>query len=92
MLSIFKIYRSFIIDEKDVTTVLGVINRNHKIVSELSVGNCGWGDGLEKKWFIHFYATDKTYGNIVKGLKDIGTLTLDVRPKGQVDICFERAH
>ncbi len=92
MLSIFKNdSREFILEEKDVTTVLEVINSNYKTAPRLSVGNCGWADD-PTKWFIIFNANDKIYGKVVKSLKEIGELKLDVRPGGQVDVCFERAH
>lgn len=89
MLSIFKKSREFIVDEKDVTAVISVINE-HRIFYDTRVGNCGWADEPDK-WFIVFSVNDKRYGEIVKDLKGIGKFNLDIRPGGQVDIRFERA-
>ena len=92
MLSIFKNdSREFILEEKEVTTVIEVINSNYKIPSRVLVGNCRWADD-PTKWFIIFNANDKIYGKVVKSLKELGELKLDVRPGGRVDVCFERAH
>jgi hypothetical protein len=79
----------FIIEEKDVTTVLAVIN-NHRKSFETELGNCGWAEE-PSKWFIMVYLRDKDYGKVIEELNKIGTFKLDVRPKGQVDLCFERA-
>lgn len=89
MLNILKKNYSFIVDEKDVTTVLGVINKHRKFY-DFRVGNCGWKDH-PTDWFVMFDSTAKVYGGIVRDLKQIGTFKVDVRPGGQVDIRFERA-
>lgn len=86
---LFKKYRSFIMSEKDVTTVLDVINsQSFNAIS--GVGNCGWANTPDM-WFVHFYARDKKYGEIMRKLLALGTIRPDVRPKGQVDLIFERA-
>lgn len=88
-MSIFKKCREFIIEEKDVTTVLSVIN-SHLKYSNLDVANCGWANEESSKWFVMFDANDKRYGKIVKDLSTIGEFKLDVRPKGKVDLYFVR--
>ena len=80
--------REFIVEEKDVTSVLTVVNREAKFIS-YHIGNCGWANH-PNKWFITFYATDKKYGRIMKGLTENGKFTVDVRPGGQVDLWFEK--
>lgn len=89
MLNIFKKHYHFIVEEKDVTTVLGVINKHRKLY-DVRVGNCGWKD-YPMDWFVMFDSTAKVYGEIVRDLKQIGTFEVDVRPGGQVDIRFKRA-
>ncbi len=89
-MSIFKESREFIIEERDVTTVLTVINQHTKFQHVL-VGNCGWADGEESKWYVVFDETNKQYGNIVADLSELGEFKLNVRPsKKQTDVCFER--
>lgn len=89
MLNILKKNYHFIMDEKDVTTVLGVINR-HRAGYNVRVGNCGWKDN-PTDWFVMFDSTAKVYGKIVRDLKQIGVFKVEVRPGGQVDIRFGRA-
>lgn len=79
--------RNFIVDEKDVTTILDIINRKRRQF-DYQVGSCGWSDDTAQ-WFIMFHATDKVYGDIVRELMTIGKLNVDVRPGGQVDLVFE---
>lgn len=89
-MSMFTKNREFIVDEKDVTTVLGVMNRHLRCYYSLQVGNCGWAGELANKWFIMFDSSDRQYNKIVKSLSEIGEFKLDIRPKGDVDLCFER--
>ena len=88
MSSIFKKTREFIVEEKDVIDVLKAINK-HLGWLDGQVGNCGWAEE-PTKWFITFDATDKKYGRIINDLNEIGEFKLDVRPKGQMDVYFER--
>ena len=90
MINFIRKRREFILEEKDVTTVLNAVN-SISLFSSKCAANCGWGGNEKSKWFIVFYVTDKAYGNIVKKLNTIGKFGLDVRPGGQVDITFERA-
>lgn len=78
--------RTFIVEEKDVTTVLGVISRKRRQF-DYRVGNCSWDDE-DTKWFIMFHDTDKMYGSIVKELQQIGELTVEVRPGDKVVLVF----
>ena len=89
-MSILKESREFIVEEKDVTTVLTAINQHTKF-QQVSVGNCGWGDGEESKWYVIFDASNKQYGSIVADLSELGDFRLNVRPsKKQTDVYFER--
>lgn len=47
---------SLIVEEKDVTKTLKVINKHHRFVPDMQVGNCDWADDTNK-WFIHFTTT-----------------------------------
>lgn len=82
--------RKFIVDEKDVTTVITVVNE-HRRGYEVETNNCGWADTPEK-WFIAFDACDEEYGHIVADLNKLGSFKLDVSPNYVVvSLCFERA-
>lgn len=87
MLNIFKKQREFIVEEKDVTTVLNVVNRE-MWTFDYRIGNCGWADETTK-WFIIFDMNDKHYGNVINDLNDIGAFRLSIRPSGQVDLYYE---
>lgn len=79
----------FIVEEKDVTIVLGVIN-SHRRGSEFSVGNCGWNEA-PTKWFINFDSTDEQYGHIVDELNKLGAFELNVSPDfTRVDLYYKR--
>ena len=80
--------RDFIVEEKDVTTILSAVGREAK-TTNYCIGNCGWAD-QPNKWFISFYTTDKRYGRIMKKLTGIGKFTANTRPGGQVDLWFEK--
>lgn len=82
--------KHFIVDEKDVTTVITVINE-HRNDYEMRVNNCGWAEE-PNKWFIHFDVSDEAYGRIVDDLNKLGTFRLNVSPNfRKVDLYFERA-
>lgn len=79
------------VEEIDVTTVLGIINRhqsmfgnNHKLV-----GDCGWSDD-PTKWFITFYTSDKKWGRIAADMSEIGQLNVKVTPGGTTELYFTR--
>ena len=79
LISNFKLKRvHFVMEETDVTTVLGAINSHHKCVPDMRVGNCGWADDTNK-WFIHFTTTNSKWELIRDELKV-------VRVYGNMDI------
>lgn len=83
--------REFIVDEQDLIHVLKAINNNlHYLDGQ--VGNCGWGDGEESKWFVLFYANNRKFSQIIQDLNEIGEFKLSVRPKGKIDWCFSRKY
>lgn len=85
----FKKNYDFIMREKDVTTVLSVINK-HDLHALDGVGNCGWADEPDM-WYIAFCTTEGKYRKIVKDLKAIGEFKADVGPRGQIDLMFVKA-
>ena len=89
MFGFVKRRREFIVEENDVMDVLKAIN-THLHYLDGQVGNCGWGDGEESKWFVTFYANNKKYSRIIQDLNEIGEFKLSIRPKGQIDWCFNR--
>ena len=62
-------YYHLILNENDVISTLKVINKHHKVVPDMAVGNCGWND--TSKWFIHFYTTESKWEEIRKELRVI---------------------
>lgn len=92
MSNIFQKRHVFIMEEKDVTTILNVINRSSSLclIKDLHVANCEWDD--KSKWFISFYSTSKRYDKILKNILKIGRLTIIKRPGGQEDLYIERAN
>lgn len=92
MSNIFQKRHVFIVEEKDVTTVLNAINNSSSfcLINDLCVANCGWGD--KSKWFISFYSTSKRYDKILKSILKIGRLSILKRPGGQEDLYIERAN
>lgn len=83
----FKARRHLLVDEKNMSNVLVVLNK-HKIRC-VSIGNCGWADFTDR-WFIFFTASDKNYSSVMKDLTKIGTINIDVRPGGQIDLYFTK--
>lgn len=86
-----KIERKLIVEEKDVTTVMAVINRHHSFFSnkKMTTGNCGWKDQPDK-WYIYFYASGKEWGSIVGELSTLGNITVDVTPRGATVLHYVR--
>lgn len=92
MFGFVKRRREFIVDEKDVMDVLKTINTHlHYLDGQVGIHEWG-GDDLviEMKWFIVFYANNKKYSRIIQDLNEIGEFKLSIRPKGQIDWCFNR--
>lgn len=73
--------REFIVDEKDVTMVIGVINNEitflDKIVLDYSVGKFDEDDMDDNRWFIRFTSMKGRYQEIVKYLAKMGKLTIE---------------
>lgn len=88
MVLFIKKRREFIVEEKDVTTIISIVGREANCFG-YGIGNCGWAD-YPNRWFVSFYATDHKYGKIMKSLTEIGKFTVDTRPGGQVDLWFEK--
>lgn len=87
MMSIFKQRRYFIVEEKDVTTILNVINR--QFIFAYRIGSYDRDEESTTKWFIAYRCTDKKYGKIVKDLLEIGKFELVVSPKEQVNLYYK---
>ena len=64
--TIFKKRYHLVVEEADVTKALEVINKHHRVVPDMRVGNCGWVDST--KWFIHFTTTAAKWELIRKEL------------------------
>lgn len=80
--------REFIVEENDITTILSVVNRETGITN-YNIGNCGWKDE-PTKWFVVFYTSEKSYRKVMKILTKIGKFTVNTRPAGMIDLCFEK--
>lgn len=74
-------------DERNITTVLDVINRNCRIASNRRAGNCRWAEDTTR-WFVIFNTNSKRYSNIIKELQTIGEIKVSVRGNN-VDLVFE---
>ena len=83
--------RYMIVEEKDVTTVLTVINRHQGFFSNNNklVGNCGWAKE-PSKWYIRFYATEREWSHMTGDLSKIGEIAVKVTPGGTTDWYFMR--
>ena len=77
-----------IMDEVDVIDALKVINKHHKIVPDMAVGNCGWANGDENKWFIHFITTKIKWDTIRKELNVVRVFTCGDIPEKSVGIIY----
>ena len=79
--------RELLVEKQDVMRVVEVIN-NHLGYLNGSLGNCGWANKPDT-WFISIYASQKQFAEIVVDLKKIGQFDINVRPGGQIDLCFK---
>ena len=78
--------RTFIVDEKDVTLVLTILNEIG-VGPEYEIYKNDEDDEL--KWSIGFISSDNVYGHVVDNLNEKGNLTL--KCKGQkAEIYFNR--
>lgn len=72
--------RHIVVNKKDLVKALEVINQNK--IYNMDIGSCGWDD--LSKWFIHFNATNKKWGNIVQELNVIRVWkNTDIPDKGE---------
>lgn len=83
--------RKLIVEEADVTTVLAAINRHQGFFSNINkrVGNCGWADEATK-WYVHFYASSREWGQIAKDLSEFGIIRVNVTPGGATELYYAR--
>lgn len=90
MFGIFKTRRCFIMEEKNVTSILTVLNRHYRWYNSwnLAVGSCAWADE-PTKWFIHFDATNKQYDNVLKDILQFGSVKVITGRKGKRDLLVE---
>lgn len=74
-----------ILEEKDVTKTLDVINRHETffISQKLVVGNCEWA--AETKWFIHFSASESQWESIKDDFKKEGLNSIFKRVRRLVE-------
>lgn len=79
MFNLFTEYRNLVMDEKDVITILSIVNKHLPIRVNYRISNCRWADE-PKKWFIDFCATDLRYGRIIKDINKIGKVYLVESP------------
>lgn len=88
---LFQRRRNLVVEEKDVTTVLAVVNRHQGFFSNDNkiVRNCGWTKD-SSKWVIQFYATEKEWGLMTADLSKIGEITVKVKPGGTTDLYFTK--
>lgn len=75
-----------IVEEDDVIRVLNVINKHHKIVPNMAVGNCGWVD--TKKWFIHFDTTLYKWELIRNDLKVVRVFKVTDIPENTIGTVY----
>ena len=74
-------------DERNITTVLDVVNRHCRITSNRRAGNCRWA-GEPTRWFVIFNTNSKRYSNVIAELQSIGEIKVSVRGNN-VDLVFE---
>ena len=80
-----------IVEEKDVTTVIKVINEQYWFFSNTlkRVGACGWSDE-PTKWYVEFYASAREFRRAMKNLSELGGISVKVGPRGTTDLYFMR--
>ena len=78
MLDIFKRRRTIIMDEKDVTKVLRIVNEHVKITCDqgLFVEHCGWEEAPER-WFILFYSINRQWEKILEEIRVINSVEVE---------------
>lgn len=83
--------RYLVVEEKDVTFVLTVINQHQGFFSNDNkiVKNCGW-ENDPSKWIIKFNASEREWGLMTADLCKAGAITVIVKPSGTTDLYFLR--
>lgn len=76
-----------VVEEEDLVRVLKVIQSSHRIVPEMTVGNCGWADDASK-WFIHFGTTRYTWKKLIQELKIVRAFNNNSIPKNTVGLVY----
>lgn len=86
----FRKTRDFIVEEKDITSVLKVIN-DYSNVSITYVANCGWAKE-PTMWFIMFKSSDNKYERIIDDLTKMGSFKVEmIIPKGIINLYFKKS-
>lgn len=85
MFDFFKRRHYFIAEERDVTTVISIINRHCRwhFGQNLAVGNCRWAND-PTKWYIHFDASSRQYDEIIKDWAEKGNIYSLKSPNGKL--------
>lgn len=76
-----------VVEEEDIIRVLKVINKHHRLVPNMAIGNCGWGDDT-KKWFIHFKTTEYKWELIRNDLKVVRVFKNTDIPKDKIGTVY----
>ena len=75
MLDIFKRKRIVIMEERDLTKVLNIINYHVTItLDDGFMVKCYDWDGPERKWFVVFYSINKQWERILEELKALDSV------------------
>lgn len=79
--SIFKVSRSIVLDEKNVTKALAILNEFQIAANGVNIGSCNWASDTSK-WFINFQARRQPWETIKERLYFIeGTVFVVDRPQ-----------
>lgn len=81
--------RYLIVEEKNVTLALTLINRHQGFFSNDNkiVKNCGW-ESDPSKWVIKFNASDREWSRIAEDLSSLGEITVKVTPCNTTELYF----
>lgn len=78
MLNLFNVMRikrkTIILDENDVMAALKMIDNirsNYKffMLLNMEIGNCGWGNGEESKWYVTYNSNEKQWRELIRTLE-----------------------
>lgn len=78
---------NIVMEEQDVTKTLKVIQKHHKLLPSMRVGNCGWADD-PNKWFIIVTTSKAKWGVIRKELNIARVFDNGEIPKNSAGIIF----